>query len=427
VRHVVALRREWASTNLDVRWFYLFNLLAFVAWGVLGLDVNLYLRELGLNERSMGLFAAVQTLAMAVAGAAMGPLFHRIGVWATLLGSTLLFAASAFALAFVSGMWLLMALAVLTGLGISALFAGTMPFIIELAPPAHRSGVATIAFALIGLSFTLGSLLGGLLPTVLPLDALGSYRWTIAISAVIAGLSSITFLAMSRHLRAPAPLPERAHTDDTPVDQPAITRRDASVAVIVSGLLAAAFGALLPFYNVYLSDLGMATSTIGLIFAAGGFAQAMIGLTAPVWSRRLGSVWTVSGLRVAPVPFFAVLLIAPTAGLAALAYIVRAGTFGPTVPAESTFLADFFPDRMRSHVFGFRFASWNVGWAAASAIGGVLIVAYGYSPVILMFLGFTIIANVINILYFGRHPAVRSGHVPGALPPRARPRAGTAQ
>ncbi|MFM8595232.1 MAG: MFS transporter [Chloroflexota bacterium] len=415
--HLAALRRGWVSTSPDVRWFYLFNLMAFVAWGVLGLDVNLYLRELGLNEEAMGIFAAVQTLAMAAAGVAMGPLFHRIGVWATLVVGLVLFAVASLALALVSGFWALLALGVLTGFGISALFTGTMPMIIDLVPANRRASVSTVAFALIGLSFTLGSLLGGLLPTVLPLAPLGSYRWTIAISAVIAGISLVTLLKIDRIHWRPAPKPEHHESPKPDVPPTSGTRRDTFVAVLVSGLLAAAFGALLPFYNVYLVDLGMATSTIGLVCAAGGFAQAVVGLTAPAWSRRLGSIWTVSGLRLAPVPFFAALVLMPSLGLASIAYIARAGFFGPTVPAESTFIADFFPPKVRSHVFGLRFASWNLGWALASGVAGVLIVSYGYNPVILLFVGFTIAANVLNALYFGRHPAVVSGEVPGALPP----------
>ncbi|MGI9253606.1 MAG: MFS transporter, partial [Thermomicrobiales bacterium] len=192
-------------------------------------------------------------------------------------------------------------------------------------------------------------------------------------------------------------------------------RKDGIMFVLIAGLLAAGFGAILPFYNVYLTSLGSTARSIGLIYAAAGACQAAVGLSAPAINRRLGTLGVTAGLRLAPLPLFAALLFVPSAGLATAAYVIRAALYGPTIPAESTFIADILPTSVRSHVFGLRVTSWNVAWAAASIAAGWVIVRAGYAPVIVAFIAVMVIANVLYVIYVRRHPLVTSGEVRGVL------------
>lgn len=412
------LVRGVRSAARDIRLFFWFNLLAFVAWGVLQLVFNLYLRELGLNEDAMGLFSAGQTLAMAATGTATGALFGRFGIWRCMVGGLALFATAGFGLALVESPPLLLLLAVLTGVGVSSLFAGTMPAIVEWVAPAERQMVSTVAFALVGFSMTFGSLLGGFLPRLLTLTPVWEYRWTILGGVALAAIALLPLLAMGPELRRPVHHAATHRTDEEPEDH-GRTRADAAVFVGLSALYAIGYGSLLPFYNVYLASLGAGPQAIGAVYALSGFLQATLGLAAPALTRRGGSLWTVAGLRLAPFPLFAALLAVPSAGLAAAAYVARGGLFGPTIPTEATFVAETIPARARSAVFGWRFASWNLAWAAASAAAGWAIVRAGYGPAIVTSLLAVLAANVIWIAYFARHPRVRDGRIAGALPARA--------
>ncbi|MGI9254614.1 MAG: MFS transporter, partial [Thermomicrobiales bacterium] len=127
--------REISAAGRDARLFLWFNLLAFIAWGVFQLVFNLYLRTLGLNEDAMGIYAAVQTLGMAVAGAALGALFVRHGMWRCLVGGIVLFAIAGFGLALAGSFPLIVVLGALTGMGMAAPFTATMPFIVEAVAP----------------------------------------------------------------------------------------------------------------------------------------------------------------------------------------------------------------------------------------------------------------------------------------------------
>jgi len=389
-----------------------------VAWGALQLVYNLYLRELGFDEGAMGVFAAAQTLAMAVTGVLLGAAFNRAGIWRCVFASMALFAVAAVGLAFAESLPVALAIGVVSGIGVSAPFTGTMPFIVEAVEPERRQFASTVAYALVGMSFTLGSLVGGLLPPLLALPPLLEYRWTLVAAAGFAVVALVPLALMSRERRT-AVRPDRV-SDESPLGgaERAQARADGAVFVTISLLIAAGFGAFLPFFNVYLAALGAPSPLIGLIFAAGAAAQALAGLAAQPIIRRFGTLWTTAGLRLAPLPLFALMLAMPTVAVATLASVARAAFYGPTLPAEATFVADILPPAARSHVFGLRFAAWNLGWAGASVAAGWAISRSGYAPALVAFIVLMVCANVLNLVYFRRHPHVASGQVAGVMPPR---------
>jgi MFS family permease len=193
-----------------------------------------------------------------------------------------------------------------------------------------------------------------------------------------------------------------------------------TVFVLVGGLMAVGAGMVIPFYNVYLTRLGADATTVGYVFALGGLSAAVLGLSAPVISRRLGSLYGVAAVRLSIVPFYLALIVTPGLPLAAVAHIVRQTSISMSWPIDSTFIAEVLPPRARSQVYGLRSAAWNLGYSAASLVAGVLIVRYGYEVTFIDLVVFTIVAMAVFVGYYSRHPRVRSGELSGALPPRRR-------
>ena len=410
--------REVRFFKRDIRLFLLYNLLAYVGWGVFQLIFNLYLRELGLREDDMGAFSAAQTLTMAATAATMGPIVGRIGIWRSLVGGLSVFLATSYALAWAEQPPLLFALSAVSGVGLAYLFTGTMPFIIEWVPARQRQTISTLAFAVIGLSGTVGSLLGGALPNLLPVDALWTFRWTLISGTVVATLALVPLLAMGDARAGHAELDPTAARE---AEDPAARRRvraDVGIFVLIGGLMALGAGMVVPFYNVYLASLGASAGQIGLVYAAAGLTSATIGLAAPVVARRWGALVGVAVVRVAPLPLYALLPVAPLLPVAILAHIARQTSISMAWPIDSTFIAEVLPPKARAGVFGLRSAAWNLGWAGASLTGGWLIVQHGYGPTFLSYLVFTALAMTLFVAYYGRHPRVRAGEVTAALPRR---------
>jgi MFS family permease len=409
------LRRQF-NFSRDVRLFLLYNLLANVGWGVFTLIFNLYLRELNLREDDMGAFSAAQTLAMAGGAVSMGFVLERLGIWRATVGGVGVFLVSSLALAFAESPRLILVLSAISGIGLAYLFTTTMPFVIAWTRRDERQYVSTLAFSVVSLSLTFGSLLGGFLPGVLPGGNLLAYRWTLVAGTGIAalGLAPMFFMGPARVGRGlPDPTAPKEATGRAERRQ---VRRDVSIFVIVGGLMAVGAGMVIPFYNVFLTTRGADSTTVGYIYALAGLSAAGIGLLAPVVSRRLGSLYGVAVVRGSIIPFYLALIFAPSLPLAAVAHIVRQTSTSMAWPIDSTFIAEVLPPRARSQVFGLRSAAWNLGYSGASLLAGILIVRFGYQITFVDIIVFTALSLAIFVAYYSRHPRVRSGELSGALP-----------
>jgi H+/Cl- antiporter ClcA len=65
-----------------------------------------------------------------------------------------------------------------------------------------------------------------------------------------------------------------------------------------------------------------------------------------------------------------------------------------------------------------RSASWNFGYSFAAVLGGRIIVRTGYDWTFASMAFFVGLAALIHLVYYKRHPLIRGGGMPSALPAR---------
>ena len=400
--------RDFAAYHRDIKLFLLYSLASNVGVGVIMLLYNLYLTTLGYREDFIGTFNSVNTLAMACVSLSMGFLINRFGIWRSVFVGLLVFVGTSLAVSIVTTQTLLLFFAVLSGAGTAFLFVPTMPFIVDLTSSRERHGVAALAFSLNSLSTTIGSLLGGWLPRVLAattdLEPSGTevYRFTLLAGIVCAGLAVIPLLAMSEGRKRGRPgenmAPEaRADREGAPGRN---VRRDMAVFIAIGGLMSLGAGAVFPFYNVFLQTRGANAGQIGLIYSAAGLMAAALGLLSPWLSRRMGSLRAVVFVRLAPAPFYLLLMLTPILPIATFGHMIRTTSINMAWPIDSTYISEILPAQARSRVFGYRSGAWNFGWAISSAIVGRLIVDYGYNVSFGVYVFFMVVAMTTFYVYF---------------------------
>lgn len=401
-----------------VRLFLAYNLLANIGFGVFQLIFNLYLVEIGMREDYIGALNAVQTVCMAVAGLTLGRMLGRFGTWRCMIGGVGMLFTVSYLMAFTENQYALIVMAGFFGIGLCYLFNITMPFIIEFSPGNQRALVASLSFSLISASVTIGSLVGGFMPSIAQsIVAAGedvgllAYRWTLVIGMTVAIVGFVPLLMM-RDARSSTKAQDlaRAPIEESPAQQRQV-RRDMIVFVAAGGLMSLGAGMVIPFYNVFLTSLGADSREVGYVFAIGSGAAAITGLTSPWFANRFGPLRAVMILRLAMMPFYTLLIFVPGYGLAILAHAVRQITINVAWPIDSTFIGELLPPRARSGVFGWRSGAWNLGSAFAAMIGGWVIVRHGYAPTFVALMVFTIAATILFVVYYGRHPKVRGGRV----------------
>lgn len=394
-----------------IQYFFLFVLLANIGFGVFQLIFNLYLVQLGYREDFIGTFSAFTTVAMAVTAVAMGPLINRFTAWGSLVVGT-----AVLVLAFIGQVSLtsevaLLLFAILGGVGQAGLMVPVMPFVIEQSADNERADVAAVTFSVTSLALTAGSLVGGRLPALLnasgqgfALESVATYRATLVTGIALTALGLAPLMLIGSR---------RAKTTVTGGALFGVGRatprvkRDMIAFIVVGALFSASVAAVVPFYNVYLQDLGADTSLIGTVFAIGGAAGALLGLTAPALGRRFGVLAVSAGVRLAGVPLIALLLVAPSLPLAFMAQVVRVTAFSMAWPVDSNFMAQALPPRQRATTFSLRSAAWNFVWALTSFLVGRQIVASGgYHIAFITSSVVALLALAFFTVAFYRHPLI---------------------
>ena len=407
--------REWLArvgrSSRAIKLFIAYSLLANIGLGVFQLIYNLYLVRLGYREDFIGTISAVTTVCIGVAALVMGPLTNRFGSWRCILFGLITISVALLGQALFTAPALLLLSAGLTGIGQAGLIVPNMPFIIDHTKDDERADLSAIVFSVMSLSMTGGALIGGRLPEVLGLlgggfgpEAIITYRATLlaGIALTIVGLLPLALIGSGQ--RGAAVVGGRIMSGER---LPRRVRGDMAVFVAVGGLFSVSAAAIIPFYAVYLKDLGAQASVIGTVFALSGALGAVVGIFAPPLARRYGVLSVAAGARFAGVPLLLLLLFIPGLNLAFLAYIVRAVAMTLAWPIDSNLISDVLPARQRATVFSLRSASWNCSWAVSSFVVGKLIVATNSYNVVFITSGvFALLALALFTVYFWRHPHI---------------------
>lgn len=159
--------------------------------------LNLYLLRLGYGPEFIGLANAAAALAFTVFCLPAGALGTRWSSRRTMIASVGLLAAGCGLLPLVESIpttwqpgWLL-ATNALTGLGLALYYVNGIPFLMDATSPEERNHAFSIQMAIAPLAGFIGSLLGGVLPTVfsnalnVSLDEPLSYRYPLLIAALL--------------------------------------------------------------------------------------------------------------------------------------------------------------------------------------------------------------------------------------------------
>jgi MFS family permease len=360
-------------------------LLVFVAMGVQTLILNLYLISVGFREDYLGLFSFANTAGIGGAALVAGRLTQRVGSRRVLLGATVVLALSSVALVATTQPILLLVVAAINGASLAHIFVPCATFVMENSGPGQRPAAYAGYFTAQSVAMVIGSLLGGVLPTLVvagPVATREGYAATLVLAGVLAGLGVVP-LKLADDSRA-------AGEDASPVrpasgvDQQRRMRRDVLWLVGANALIAASTGFVIPFVNVFFDKrLGVSTDGIGLIYALASGAMVVASpLGAPI-ARRFGTIPTIVICRGLTAPVLVLLGLTPTVGVAASLYVVRTLFTNLTWPIDNAFTMELVPPNFRSTLAGLRSASWNLAWAISSGLAGLMIVEIGFVSIFL--------------------------------------------
>jgi MFS family permease len=358
----------------DRQRLYLAAFVRALATGLIGVLLGVYLGEIGLNARTIGVIVSV-----GLAGAAAGTLLvtflaDRVGHRRVLLAITLLSAAGGVALALSSHPLILGAAALIgmvNGMGRDrgAALVVEQAVLPATVPEAGR----TMTFARYNVLQDVGHALGGLaagLPALLRegglLAGAPALRWSVLAYAALSLAPAACYIGLSSgversdvfHLRRVSPASKR------------ILWKLSSLFAIDS--LAGGFltTALLSFF--FYQRFGVGLETIGPIFFAARVANALSHLGAAWLARRIGLVRTMVFTHIPSSLLLISVAYAPSLPVAALLFLLREGLVEMDVPTRQSYVMAVVRPEERTVASGVTHLVRLGAWAVAPAFAGVI-------------------------------------------------------
>jgi MFS family permease len=473
MRLVIEYIQQFKRFQRNARLFLISNVLSGVTAGILLVLYNLYLISLGYHADFIGLVLFVGTIGAGFAIFPAGVFIDRFsGKIILIFSSTLIGIAGIGQILFRQSLPLLMS-AFVAGVGVAFMLVITAPFLTLNSTTEERPHLFSVNISLGLITLVLGEIIGGVLPMCfrtsswlmapLPSEVSSllssqpdarSYQLALLFAGVIAAPSFIPLFMMSNirptqreHHISFLPWSKKRIVIETPVysrDAPlqspssgwssSVERGKACLSHTISltnTLLHSAYlilalvyaltgfgaGLFIPYFNIYfVQHLNASPALFGLIDGGANAITAIFTLTAPWLATRLGKINTITLTRLASIPILLIIGLTNILPLAALFYLLRQGTMDMSAGILQVFSMESVSEKHRGLANSSYQAAFQVPWAIAAPIGGLMIVHLGYSPIFLLGAFFYILTIITLWARFGWRRQARSDEFTPAQP-----------
>lgn len=399
--------RQFSST---VHRLLLFALFLGLGNGVWGLLFNLYLRQVGYRQDFIGDLNFVMSIASAVAAPLAGLLSNRLGRRTLLVIGAVLEMVTQLGTLWVARSEALVVMMLIKGIAFPLWIVSFNPLLAEHSHLEERVAVFSAANMIWLGSAMASSVVGGWLPGLLAAVGWVPDAEGVAAYRLAATIGNALYLPAVLYLFA---LPGEAEArKDQEVRLPVLPLPSGILEVLaffllISALFGLAYGVFFPFVNLYFKEhLGAPAGVVGLIMGAGQ-AAGVVGLSqSPALARRLGKVRAVTVAQLTALPFLVGLALTDQLWIGCLLFIGRYAIWNLGSSSFDAFQMEAVPDRLRALLNSLAGlpsgVGFNLAWAVGAALGGRLIVHYGYPAILLAAVAFALPGTALYFLRF-RH------------------------
>jgi MFS family permease len=380
--------------------FYLLNVIVTgAAMGVFRLLFNFYVLSLGFDEALLGNLITAGSFVALLAALPMGYLADTIGRKASLIISAALLGASILAMAVWQNEGMFYAMNIVSGIAQSLAGVTMSPFLMENSDETERTYLFSFGQGLMMTMASVGSWVGGYLPTWVgsaqsasPTSSL-AYGQSIFIIGIVAmlGILPLLFIRSQKIARS-----QRAVF--APFQY--ASRHPALLTKLILPMLLTSIGAglIMPFMNVFFRVVhDQPDPVIGTLFAWGSLAMGIGLLMAPALAERTGKIRLVVITQAISIPFLILLGFSPIFWVGAASYYIRLALMNMSSPVYQTFVMEHVEPSSRATVASLSSMAWNFGWAFSPTISGWLQVKYGFG---LPFIGTIILYTIAVVMYW---------------------------
>lgn len=398
-----AVLKTYASRLRSFRWnarmYLAFTIIFGAAMGVRRLIFNFFVLSLGYDEALLGTMITVHNLTALLAALPMGYLADRLGRKLSLVSSTILVALSVVIMVMFPSAWILVALNIIFGLGMSISSVTMGPFLMENSSETERTYLFSFGSGLQMAAGFVGNWIGGYLPgwmgMTFNVDAVSATAYGNALLATafftVLGVVPLIILRNSNiKLSDRSSLAPMSYLKD----------HFSQISKLVLPMLITSIGAglIMPFMNIFFRNVhNQPDPVIGTVFAWGSLAMGAGLIIAPVLADRFGKIQVVVMTQALSIPFLFILGFSPWFALSAMAYFIRLALMNLGGPVYQTFVMEQVEPHARATIASLISMASSFGWAFSPSISGWIQVNYGFRPA---FIGTMILYAISIYLYW---------------------------
>lgn len=366
-------------------------------FGTFWVLLNLYFKELGLGESTIGRVLAAAAVGTCLVSVPAAVLIDRFPARRVLM------AAAFFAMLGYAGQllpvhltWVTLASG-LAGAGHTVHNIAAAPFFMANSSVKERLDLFGIHPAVETLAGVVGALGGGALPRLivhLGGTSVDGYRFTLAVAAAMMLLSFIPYLAIRPATGGGRRVPLQDYWKAR--DWRVLLKLGVPAFLVGSGA-----GLIIPFLNLYFRDrFQLESDAIGRLFAVSQVLTMVGFLVGPRMARRFGRVRAAVTTELLSLPFFLIMAFTPWLWAAVIGFWFRGALMNMNQPITSNFAMEIVPPDQHAVTNSFLSFTWNAAWMISTGLGGWMIERYGFTlPMLLTVVLYLVSASIYWTLF----------------------------
>lgn len=377
----------------------LFALIFFGLGGAyFSLIFNLYLKELGLREGTIGLILSYRIFGNVLFVLPAAYIVQKYSPRLVFSTSNILYVILQLLLVLFPRRELLLGLSLLTGLSEMLFSIATAPYLMDHSEREERPYIFSMVFGTNLISHAIGSLTGGFFPEFFSknLSMATSYQLTLFIGI------AISIFGLPYLLKLPKQI---THQSDNPWKLWKKLRYNLVLKLLPPRLLIS-FGAglFIPFLNLYFKTVhNLSSNTIGILFTMAQFSTFFSVLNTPRLIKKIGLVRTVVFTEALSLPFMYLLGTSKAMSLVVPSFLIRQALMNMSGPANQNFTMEVATPQERPAITSIMALSDSIARAFSIRMGGLIIEHWNYSYVFYIAMALYIASITIFYLFFSRY------------------------
>jgi MFS family permease len=426
MKAIVDVARQFGRFQRNAQLYLINNALSGVTTGIVLVLYNLYLVSLGYSTAFVGQVLFIGTVGGGIAIFPAGYIIDRVRAKPILIVSNFLIGLIGIGQILFRRPLPLLVSSFFAGIALVFTVVINAPFLTRNSDPGERSSLFSMNISIGLITLVIGEVLGGALPlwfraqgwlmAPLPGWAGGllasqpdprSYQLAMLFAGLIAAPSFVP-LFMLREAGRPSPgrppagrpspgRPQGAslHIENPPPTQVGGMRQNLGVLaklirtsffflVLVYAFTGAGAGLIVPYFNIFfVQHLRASSALFGLIDGGANATTALLTLAAPWLAAHIGRIRSVEVTRLSSIPLLLTIGLSGILPLAAVLYPFRQGIMDMSNGVLQAYSMEVVEERYRGLANSSYQVAYQLPWAVAVSLGGLLIARLGYQPLFL--------------------------------------------